>query len=387
MTKSREDIKGYIRDLNLSLVVGDHKVETDITKRKDKYQFLKKNWKVIKHVTKSGGVLCGSRSMRCYSIGGKQLLDRHSNDWDFIITKDMAFKICEHFGKAAVKVDGSMSKPERQHSVDSFQDSDKIKVFVGNIKAAGVGITLTAAEAVIMNDLSFLPQGVGAIGAAIIGPTEKGPAFVPTVVRSFAEYERRFGGLSSETFIPQTVREYLKNAGSVTVTRVLAGGGYTYATATNPFVAVAVSASSAPSASSNRNVLLGVIFPSKATSKPGLESSTMVGPSGSFGRVDESFSLTLAGTNVTSTQLSASLNPASKEYLFKQLGDNPNNSKKSSTTYGGTDTLPGYTYNNWKTFTSNMLGASTKEVSTITFATTMATQSMVLASCGPIETG
>jgi SWI/SNF-related matrix-associated actin-dependent regulator 1 of chromatin subfamily A len=42
--------------------------------------------------------------------------------------------------------------------VDSFQENDKIKVFVGNIKAAGVGITLTAAEAVIMNDLSFLPS-------------------------------------------------------------------------------------------------------------------------------------------------------------------------------------------------------------------------------------
>jgi SWI/SNF-related matrix-associated actin-dependent regulator 1 of chromatin subfamily A len=71
---------------------------------------------------------------------------------------DSLNKICEHFGKAAVKVDGSMSKPERQRSVDSFQESDKIKVFVGNIKAAGVGITLTAAEAVIMNDLSFLPS-------------------------------------------------------------------------------------------------------------------------------------------------------------------------------------------------------------------------------------
>jgi len=53
---------------------------------------------------------------------------------------------------------GSMSKPERQNSVDKFQEDDKVKVFVGNIKAAGVGITLTAAEAVIMNDLSFLPS-------------------------------------------------------------------------------------------------------------------------------------------------------------------------------------------------------------------------------------
>ena len=67
-------------------------------------------------------------------------------------------RICEHFGKSAVKVDGSMSKNERQLSVDRFQDDDKVKVFVGNIKAAGVGITLTAGEGVIMNDLSFLPS-------------------------------------------------------------------------------------------------------------------------------------------------------------------------------------------------------------------------------------
>ena len=90
------------------------------------------------------------------------------------------------------------------------------------------------------NDQSFLPQGVGAIGAAIVGPTVKGPAFVPTVVRSFAEYERRFGGLSKDTFVPQTVREYLRNAGSVTVTRVLAGGGYTFVSGESEPAAVVV---------------------------------------------------------------------------------------------------------------------------------------------------
>lgn len=71
---------------------------------------------------------------------------------------DSLNQIVSHFGKAAVKIDGSMSKVERQHSVDQFQENDKVTVFVGNIKAAGVGITLTAAEAVIMNDLSFLPS-------------------------------------------------------------------------------------------------------------------------------------------------------------------------------------------------------------------------------------
>ena len=109
------------------------------------------------------------------------------------------------------------------------------------------------------NDLSFLPAGVGAIGAAIVGPTVKGPAFVPTVVRSFADYERKFGSLSKDTFVPQTVREYLKNAGSVTICRVLAGGGYTFTNGTNEMVAVVASGSSAD------NVLVGIIYPSKNT--------------------------------------------------------------------------------------------------------------------------
>ena len=71
---------------------------------------------------------------------------------------DSLNKIVEHFGKISVKLDGSMSKPNRQHSVDEFQDNEKVRVFVSNLKAGGVGITLTAAEAVIFNDISFVPS-------------------------------------------------------------------------------------------------------------------------------------------------------------------------------------------------------------------------------------
>ena len=71
---------------------------------------------------------------------------------------DSLNKIVEHFGKSAVKLDGSMSQHERQYSVDQFQTNEKIKVFVGNIRAAGTGITLTSGDAVIFNDLSFLPS-------------------------------------------------------------------------------------------------------------------------------------------------------------------------------------------------------------------------------------
>lgn len=73
---------------------------------------------------------------------------------NFTMTLDM---IHEKYKKNSVVLDGRMSKDRRQESVDRFQNEDKVKVFIGNIKAAGVGITLTAAEVVIMNDLSFVP--------------------------------------------------------------------------------------------------------------------------------------------------------------------------------------------------------------------------------------
>ena len=76
------------------------------------------------------------------------------------------------------------------------------------------------------NDLSFLPVGIGEIGAAIIGRTARGPAFQPTVIRSTNEFELKFGSETAGTYVPYTVREYLKSAGAVTIVRVLGLNGY-----------------------------------------------------------------------------------------------------------------------------------------------------------------
>jgi hypothetical protein len=75
------------------------------------------------------------------------------------------------------------------------------------------------------NDLSFLPQGISQIGAAVVGPTEKGPAFVPTLVTSQAEYEQIFG-TPKDYYTGYTVQNYLRDAGSVTVVRVAGVDGY-----------------------------------------------------------------------------------------------------------------------------------------------------------------
>ena len=55
-------------------------------------------------------------------------------------------------------------------------------------------------------DLSFLPQGIAEIGAAIIGPTRKGPSFVPTVVTSFENFQEIFGDFDKKYYTPYTVK-------------------------------------------------------------------------------------------------------------------------------------------------------------------------------------
>ena len=82
-------------------------------------------------------------------------------------------------------------------------------------------------------DQSFLPAGIQAIGAALVGPTVKGPAMVPTVVSSYSEYKQIFGdtfssgsGVNENSYAYMTsyaAKEYLRNADTLTVVRILAG--------------------------------------------------------------------------------------------------------------------------------------------------------------------
>ena len=80
------------------------------------------------------------------------------------------------------------------------------------------------------NDLSFLSQGIGEIGAAIIGPFHKGPAFVPTVVNTQSEFEEIFGTPDGSYYTGYTVQNYLREAGTVTIVRVGHIGGYSHVT-------------------------------------------------------------------------------------------------------------------------------------------------------------
>ena len=65
--------------------------------------------------------------------------------------------LISYFGEKSVCIRGGMSDKQKQHAVDRFQEDESCMVFIGQIKAAGVGITLTAAEIVIMNSLDWVP--------------------------------------------------------------------------------------------------------------------------------------------------------------------------------------------------------------------------------------
>jgi phage tail sheath protein FI len=76
------------------------------------------------------------------------------------------------------------------------------------------------------NDLSFLTQGIGEIGAAFIGPFKQGPAFIPTIVRSQSEFEEIFGTPDGTYYTEYAVQNYLREAGTATIVRVAGVGGY-----------------------------------------------------------------------------------------------------------------------------------------------------------------
>lgn len=123
------NIKSYMRDINLDILMNCPDVKIDVSKRYyNKFRIFYPSRKLIKYVTKIGGVLTGSRAIRCYTISGKPILERRVNDWDFIVTLDMAFKICADMGIEEIpQVGGVISiKNQRRWVNPAYSDSYRV---------------------------------------------------------------------------------------------------------------------------------------------------------------------------------------------------------------------------------------------------------------------
>jgi hypothetical protein len=163
-------------------------------------------------------------------------------------------------------------------------------------------------------DLSFLPAGIAEIGGALIGQTIKGPAFVPTRVESFNEFQQKFGGLTEDSYLPYTAQSYLQDASNATIVRVLGADGYT----AKP-IALVISSSAGQKVGA-------LLHPTTATFGGDFDLST-VDAAGSASL----FLLTLTGSLVTQTATSASMNPSSENYFTKVYGYAPKSSKVAYT--------------------------------------------------------
>jgi len=164
-------------------------------------------------------------------------------------------------------------------------------------------------------DLSFLPQSIGAIGAAIIGPTKKGPAFTPTQISSLQEFEEMFGGMDARFYTPYTVDQYLQSAGVVTIVRVLGLGGY-------KVDSVQLVAHSALQASQS----IAILAPSRGSSGTGDLSTTNISGSVAVNSGD-SFTLRVSGSDVTSESYTLSFNTGSSAFIDKVISSDPQSTK------------------------------------------------------------
>lgn len=64
----------------------------------------------------------------------------------FCTLREIGDRIINHYGKKAVAIRGGSTMEERQRSVDSFQNNPDTMIALCSIKAAGVGLTLTASS-------------------------------------------------------------------------------------------------------------------------------------------------------------------------------------------------------------------------------------------------
>jgi hypothetical protein len=161
-------------------------------------------------------------------------------------------------------------------------------------------------------DLSFLTQGISEIGGAFIGVTSKGPAFIPTIVRSQTEFQNRFGVPDEDSYLGYTVMNYLQESGVATIVRVLGLTGYSGSTTVSALLYVT---------GSGGKHLLGAFHPNISGS-----SLTNV----AVGGTSASFSLVISSSGAAGVSASAlSAYSGSTNFFYNAFGTDPKNTKNA----------------------------------------------------------
>jgi SWI/SNF-related matrix-associated actin-dependent regulator 1 of chromatin subfamily A len=109
----------------------------------------------------------------------KALMDEHQKLVVMCHHRDVLEAIYEGVSEfGAVRLQGGDSEASKQDAIDRFQNDPSVRIFLGSIRAAGVGITLTAASLLLFVELDWVPgimtqaedriHRIGAVGSVLI---------------------------------------------------------------------------------------------------------------------------------------------------------------------------------------------------------------------------
>jgi len=207
-------------------------------------------------------------------------------------------------------------------------------------------VLLSPGVVAIENDQSFVTQQPVQAGAAIIGPTVKGPVGIPTVVTSYSDYVSKYGAIflsGSNTysyFTSISAYNYFQNGGtSLLVTRVVSGS---FTPATSSFIP--------DSGSLNNAFILETISEGEMMNSTSTENSDGTLPSGSADNLrwqiiapninTGTFTLlvrrgddSLISPTILETWGPLSLDPFSSNYIEKIIGNQVENVANDGSDY------------------------------------------------------
>ena len=191
------------------------------------------------------------------------------------------------------------------------------------------------------NDQSFITARPVTVGAAIIGPTVKGPVELPTIVRSYSDFQNKFGtvlysGSSTYTYLTSIAAyNYFQNGGdTLLVARVVSGSGTDWSPASssaiptasaggtlasNPFILETLSEGVIMNNSSSETA--GGILPSGSIDNIRFEIVGTNSGSGTFTLLIRRGDDTRNNKTVLESWTNLSLDPFSDNFISKVIGD------------------------------------------------------------------
>ena len=194
------------------------------------------------------------------------------------------------------------------------------------------------------NDQSFITQGPVTVGAAIIGPTAKGPVEIPTVVTSYSDYQNKFGttitsGSDVYTYFTSIAAyNYFNNGGESLLVARVKNGSYTAAEAT-------IAGNEDVTAVTFKTIGEGVLMNSSSSlnSDGSMDSGSADNVrwevlnsntgSGTFDLLVRRGDDTTNDKSVVETWTNLSLDPFSSDYVAKRIGDQTSTYASDGTSY------------------------------------------------------